>query len=132
MIVLSVASKGAFKPRVYETCANRSLTFKSCQPLIVKRTRLIRAQDSKEDNQSLESSKELDATRAQLPKTNIPASAPPPPPRRRSPVGRELEEDKEEEQERDIFIPVMVVLALVGYGATAVIAWLEYEGIFTF
>lgn len=129
MMVLSIAPQGAIKPHVYGIYANRSLSFKTSQSLITRRTKLIRAQNSQEDDQPLGSSKRPENNRNQLPQADTQST--PPPLRRRSPVGR-ANEDTEKEEERDLFIPIMVVLALVGYGATAVIAWLEYEGIFTF
>jgi hypothetical protein len=128
MILVSLAPQEAITPSVHRTFAFRSKCFKTTQPLVTIKTTLTRAQNSKKDDQSLDSNKSPANDRTQLPQAD---TLSPPPPRRRSPVGRD-EEDTEKEPDRDLFIPIMVVLALVGYGATAVIAWLEYEGIFTF
>ncbi len=35
--------------------------------------------------------------------------------------------DDDEGNERDLFIPAMVILSLIGYGMTAAIAWVEYN-----
>ena len=49
----------------------------------------------------------------------------PPPPRRRSPALAPA--GAEEEQERDLFVPILVVVSLFAYCMTAVIAWVEYN-----
>ena len=49
----------------------------------------------------------------------------PPPPRRRSPVLAPA--GAEEEQERDLFVPILVIVSLFAYCMTAVIAWVEYN-----
>jgi hypothetical protein len=119
MIALPVAPKGPIKPRVGETFDFiRSANFKTCQP---KSNLIRRAQHSEKDNQPLDSNTSSSdaAERNQLP--------PPPPPRRRSPVGRDVQVTQDDPEERDIFIPVLVILCLVAYGTTALIAWLEYQ-----
>lgn len=50
----------------------------------------------------------------------------PAPPRRRSPALQTQTPEVEEPEERDLFIPIVVVLALAGYATTALIAWVEY------
>ena len=126
MINLLTGAQGAIKPQAPK---NRSSVFNSSRSTIARRTSFCRAQkDEEEGTKQLDSNSDTDLSK--LAQINSPPS--PPPPRRRSPVGRTTEYDQVEEEERDLFIPIMVILALVGYGATAVIAWLEYEGIFTF
>lgn len=38
---------------------------------------------------------------------------------------------REEEQERDLFVPVLVVVSLLAYATTALLAWLEYNDYLT-
>lgn len=51
-----------------------------------------------------------------------------PPSDRDSPTRQSTRSERDlEEEERDYFIPIMVVVALAGYAATALIAWVEYQ-----
>lgn len=56
--------------------------------------------------------------------TNPPTPSPQPPPPTPYFKNKVAEE---QEEERDLFIPAMVILALAGYAATALIAWWEYQ-----
>ena len=54
----------------------------------------------------------------------------PAPPRRRSPVARGFDAAPDasgEPEERDYFIPILVMVSLAGYAITVLIAWLEYQ-----
>lgn len=48
---------------------------------------------------------------------------------RLSPIKYQVNEDESEaeEQPRDLFVPVVVLLALAGYATTALLAWVEYN-----
>ena len=87
----------------------------------------IRAQTTEEESNtqaaaSISKSEELE------PSTTA-ATPLPPTPRRRSPVGRNISDEQQEEPvERDLFIPIIVLVTIVAYGACVLMAWLEYQG----